>query len=200
MFGLFYSASNLTTCTWGVFFQKNSFRHVTCPSASYLLKPARAKLQKNVRAVILNFCLWWKLRAGLVLPKMLAYVVLPGTCWGHFHLESSFLLSGPGFHIWVGQVKPSSPLYWINGCILRRAASLPYPVWKGRAVHVWAVPVLTLLARKEARKRAKSSSATYPCMLLMEIILKMTEQLLEKAQSICLHMPLLWGEYSWWCE
>lgn len=121
------------------------------------------------------------------------------------HLEGRVLLSGPGFKIWVGKVKLSSPLYWINGRILKKAASLPSPVWKGRAVFVWGVPVLTLqkfclLAGKERRKRGKSTSATYPHMLFMEIIFKMTGQLLEKPQSICLHMHLLWREYSWWCE
>lgn len=64
--------------------RKNSFRHVTCSSASCLLRPAtRAELQKNVRAVVLNSCLWWKLAASFVLPKMLAYVVVSGSCWGH---------------------------------------------------------------------------------------------------------------------
>lgn len=64
----------------------------------------------------------------------------------------------------------------------------------------WLCIKFCLPARKKGRKRAKSTSATYPCMLFMENIFKMTGQLLEKAQSICLHVHLLWREYSWWYE
>lgn len=44
---------------------------------------------------------------------------------------------------WVGEVKPSSLLNWINGCILKKVASLPGSVWKGRTILVWGVLVLT---------------------------------------------------------